>query len=376
MSELPAVPETVPERKKSSAAKIDAVQVLRGLAACGVMFSHIAEELLKKADGALPAVLPVIVAVGRGGVDVFFVISGFVMMYVSMGDFGSPDGPRRFVLKRVARVVPVYWFYTTLMLVIVLVAPGLVRAADRSPGYILASYFFFPVVQKTSGEMQPLLELGWTLNYEMYFYLIFAGALFLQRRAGIVVLALYFSAAVLVGAFLGPSAGALWYWTRPIILQFLAGAILAVLFFSGVRVPRYAALALSAGGLLWLIAFYDDGNVGLTTLSVTAICWVAAATLVKAKSSSVAGNSPLWRFLLLLGDASYSLYLVHMFVIRAVSHIVHSSSSIYLYAFPALVVPVSIICAIASYRYIEIPSNIWLRQRLLSLHWPTEKSLR
>ena len=98
----------------------------------------------------------------------FFVISGFVMVHASEPLFGRADGPRLFWLRRLIRIAPLYWAVTSLYLVLTLLLPDM-ATSHYSPGLIAASYLFFPFPRE-DGTMQPVVGLGWTLNYEMFFY--------------------------------------------------------------------------------------------------------------------------------------------------------------------------------------------------------------
>src|SRR5262245_32108194 len=113
-----------PERSTRS---LLSIQILRGLAALGVVLAHIF-------PGA---------AIGAAGVDLFFVISGFIMVYASDRLFGRRDAPRIFFLRRLARVVPLYWAVTAVLIAYPLLAGIDLAVVNLSPGVILASFVFF-----------------------------------------------------------------------------------------------------------------------------------------------------------------------------------------------------------------------------------------
>ena len=130
---------------------IQSVQALRALAALLVVFEHV--DMAK---------------VGAFGVDIFFVISGFVIAYVS-----RTDTPARFMLKRLFRIIPLYWSATVLVFLVACLAPWALKSTTNDLGDLIKSLLFIPYM-KDSGAVQPVLFLGWTLNYEMFFYAIFA----------------------------------------------------------------------------------------------------------------------------------------------------------------------------------------------------------
>ena len=118
------------------------------------------------------------------GVDIFFVISGFIMVYASSRWFGSAQSPRVFLAHRIARIVPLYWATTMLYLAVVLFAPALLNSEYLAPGFVISSFLFIPAA-RPDGLVQPLYSLGWTLNYEMFFYALFAIAIAFPRRRGV-----------------------------------------------------------------------------------------------------------------------------------------------------------------------------------------------
>ena len=130
-------------------------------AALLVVFVHL-DELLPRLG------LPLF---GGAGVDIFFVISGFIMVHTTMDR--DDVTPWSFMAGRISRIVPAYWVATFAVFGIALVAPSLLRTPHLPVGELLQSLAFIPFV-KDSGLTQPLLFVGWTLNYERFFYLVFA----------------------------------------------------------------------------------------------------------------------------------------------------------------------------------------------------------
>lgn len=319
--------------------RLDSLQVLRGVAALAVVVFHLGWT-----------------GIASFGVQLFFVISGFIICHAGMA---APD---RFLLKRLARVVPLYWLATLGVAAAALVLPALFPATDPTPANLLRSLFFIPY-QRADGEAFPLLFLGWTLNYEMAFYLIFAGCLLVSRKyAPWLALA---ALLVLMAArpMLAPFAFPFEFWTRPILFHFVTG-IMAWLWWSDrseslgklpISLAATAALALFAGfvsGLWqgWSAVLPVDALAGaLLLLSVLrldgALRWPA--------------------LVLLIGDASYSLYLLHPYAVEAIDRLVHPFGSDVAGIFwSATAVTSSIAIAIVSYRLVEAQSNRWLRRRL------------
>ncbi len=191
---------------------------------------------------------------------------------------------------------------------------------------IASSFGFLPFARPGDGQPRPLAAQGWTLNYEMFFYVIFA--LFVRFRQTVAVASV---AAVLVfivalGAIVQPTQTALAYWSDPIILEFAIGMGLAVARRRGIQLPRSFALALVALGLIAL-SFDIAGMEGFANLAVKTNgfprllgCGLPMAlvfgAIVLATPSFDTQSAPLAAFCL-LGDASYALYLFHPLVIVA-----------------------------------------------------------
>jgi len=246
------------------------------------------------------------------GVDVFFVISGFIMVYASRAMFASSGAQRTFLTRRMARIVPLYWTVTTLYLAVALASPALLNSEIIAPWPVIASYLFLPF-ERPDGLVQPVYSLGWTLNFEMYFYVLFALALVWPLRKAVPVLTAVLGALVVLGqAFRLPEPLA--FWTSPLILEFAFGIWLGLLKAEGFVLPRPVRAALAAGALGLLLVSGSTGLPRVLAYGLPAALLVAAAALGVEREKAMAWPA---RIGVALGDASYALYLVHPFVIRA-----------------------------------------------------------
>jgi peptidoglycan/LPS O-acetylase OafA/YrhL len=344
------------------------IQILRGLAALAVATQHAlhdAETLearLGRPFHALDA-LP-----WNAGVDVFFVISGLIMVHSSRGLAGTPGAGGEFLKRRLARIVPLYWAATSLYLAIALIAPTLLNREYLAPGYILASYLFVPAA-RPDGLVQPFYPLGWTLNFEMLFYAVFALAIGLPLRQAAALVLASLAGLVVAGQWLAPWPQPLAFWTDPIILEFAAGVGLGVLRAEGVRLPGWARGGLAIAGLLGfgLVAVAPDLLSGVPrTLAYggPALLLVAAAALGPAGEER---GGPSLRFGTVLGDSSYALYLLHPFAIRLAREVfwqtgfAHASGPL---LFVVVALLASIVGAILVFRFVERPlthrARAWL----------------
>jgi peptidoglycan/LPS O-acetylase OafA/YrhL len=305
--------------RSAVARTIVAVQALRAAAALSVAFVHIAHDAV--ANGADPSgaihwlikFMP-----WDAGVDIFFVISGFIIIHASAPLFGGKSGPVTFLRRRVTRIVPLYWLCTLAFLAVLWLGREAIHGDIGGLPYILASFLFIPW-PRPDGMMQPAFGLGWTLNYEMFFYVVLTPFLRLARHLAVPIAGLLLVLLVLAGAkfhFGNPQLG---FWSSPIILEFCAGMVLAQVCAAGVVLPRAARLVLP---ILALIILHVC--VGLAPAWRPLAYGIPAAALVAAAVLAPSGMaSRLGRLSLRLGDASYALYLIHPFIMRCLSVLWH-----------------------------------------------------
>ncbi|MGO4852939.1 acyltransferase family protein [Phaeovulum sp. W22_SRMD_FR3] len=253
---------------------------------------------------------------GNFGVDIFFVISGFIMVYTSEMKRQSAV---KFMLDRIARIVPNYWFFTLLMAAGALIAPSLLRNSEFGVTHLIMSMFFMPHVNPATLTYSPLLRLGWTLNMEMMFYALFAIGIAISFRRRVVIaagLVLAVFLASLAATLLFASAPApLQFWSQDILLEFILGMAAGKLFFHN-KLPVIPAPFAWALIVLSLVAAY-----GLTDLVVRTdlrgIFWgpLAVAIIVAGLSLEPKRAPNLFmRTAGAIGNASYSIYLSHIFV--------------------------------------------------------------
>jgi exopolysaccharide production protein ExoZ len=286
------------------------IQHLRAVAALSVLVFHVLLIWLPQYRAHY--------VVLSGGVDIFFVISGFVMWGVTAGREG---GSWSFFSKRLKRIVPLYWILTTVTLAMML-ARGFHRWTVRfDVVHVVTSYLFIPWRVKGEGNWVPLLLPGWTLNLEMMFYLIFALILFAPMR---------FRLPAVMGALVGlvvlgfiPHAGTsqLDFYTNPIILEFAMGVCLGAAVTAQRRAPAPIAAAAVFAGFGLFIATALTASVGDRGLMFgdRVLMWGIPAALLVSGCVFLEREIGPWLapLPLLLGDASYSIYLVHWITLSA-----------------------------------------------------------
>ena len=361
--------------------KLLGIQYLRAIAALMLVYYHLVGEI-----PAFTARFQFHTIIDSAhlwsGVCVFFVISGFVM-YVT----GRNLRPADFAWRRIARIVPLYWSITLAVCALALLDSHALHRTELTTDYAVKSLLFVPYANPgQGGQLFPLLVPGWTLNYEMAFYLVFALALFAPPKWSVWLIGAAISSSAVLG-FLYPQERmySLWgFYTSGIVLLFAAGVLLgAAYIWAGDRkldlhVPKWACGALLILSF-WLI-LADLPHFAIFQL-VGSIVIVGAVV-----SWEYQHGLPRWRVPLLLGDASYSIYLVHLVafgIVRAVWIHVHGENAL---AFAVLAVGSAITLALITYRLIERPSLTLLmgmaswrnerqKQRLLSASVAAGESL-
>ena len=204
-------------RTLPSKVDLPGIQILRGIAALAVVIHHALEESNAVSGRFSPDWLT---TTGAAGVDIFFVISGFIMLHVSFRDRRPPLRPGQFLLRRVTRIYPLYWL--TCLGVLLLFSVGLLQRQHWNLSDVISSFILVPSEKR-------LVGVSWTLVYEMYFYLIFAVTLLLESRKASAVLSTFCIIALgLGGAALGDTpTGA--FLTEPIALEKVGHGALVVL---------------------------------------------------------------------------------------------------------------------------------------------------
>ncbi|RFD26675.1 acyltransferase [Pseudomonas sp. GL93] len=276
------------------------VQLLRALAAWLVVGHHVMQLFFNfEAHNALEDLL---VEKGAAGVDVFFVISGLVIFLASADKALTPW---RFMLMRVARIAPAYWFYTLLLAVLVTAMPWMFPDVQLERGHVLLSMLFIPAQNPAGYGVYPLLDVGWTLNFEMLFYCLFAVALLVREAYRLwVVAALLYLLCYVIGPAFDLADG---FYRNDIVLEFLMGVAIGMLYRRGLcRARPWLALL---GVVAALAAIYHGADVPrvLEWGLPSAVLVISCVALEPYFHGS--------RLIKLLGDCSYSVYLLHVLVL-------------------------------------------------------------
>jgi exopolysaccharide production protein ExoZ len=276
-----------PARK--SPPELLSIQYLRAFAAIAVVLFHAAKMTRHSFEA------------GAAGVDVFFVISGFLMWTIGRRYEAMPFG---FLAKRAGRIVPLYWLLTLALAALALLVPPPFHGYGPKPSavHLLASLFFVP----ENGA--PVIVAGWTLNFEVFFYLLFALSLLLAARTRLFALTATLGGLFLLGQWFRPGSPILVVATSPLLLEFLGGVWLGKAWTEGIRLPAWAGAAAVIAGVTAIVAV---PRFGIYPETVRAYVWGLPALFVVGGALSLEPIVGV-RALKFLGDASYSIYLVHV----------------------------------------------------------------
>lgn len=318
-----------------------------------VVFVHIGVQLERLGYGTY--------AVGwlSSGVDIFFVISGFIM-WVSV-ERRQTMTAGEFMRARVVRIVPLYWLVSGLVVAICFTAPNLLHSTVLEWKHAVASFLFLPMRSPVmSHEFWPLLIPGWTLNYEMLFYILFALAIAGSggsARSRLALITLLIVGTVLAGFLLKGRIDAMHFYANPILFEFLAGIAVGILFMKGNIRQSWAWLVpivvgsflLRFGPGVWLAI--GGTNLIAATLIVSGALFLPAIPLPG---------------LAAVGDASYSLYLTHVITLAALGHVWPAGlTTLGPALFTLAGLALSITAALFCYRLFESPMTVALKRFLV-----------
>jgi exopolysaccharide production protein ExoZ len=307
--------------------KLVSIQYARALAALAVVLYH----ATARGDTWFQ--------VGSAGVDVFFVISGFIMWTVTERETKA----EAFLAHRLVRIAPLYWIAT------------LVAAASIRPDlvWLVASALFIPW-RAPDGAISPVLVQGWTLQYEMFFYLLFAIGLVLSRRLQLALVTTALLGLSCIGLAAPSQHPVVHTYTDPLLLEFLAGIWLAVIW-RGASLPRWVGPPLLTAAVLWFAV------IGVARLDPSGwarlFYWGVPASMLATGFLALEDRMPASRLGLALGDGSYSIYLFHGFI----------STVVWRLPLGPMRIPVAVIASAVGgwmiFRLIEAPMTRFLRER-------------
>ncbi|WAJ39786.1 acyltransferase [Pseudomonas sp. GOM7] len=325
------------------------VQALRALAAWVVVFHHVMQVFFNfKADSFIGRLFA---ERGAVGVDIFFVISGLV---IHLSSRGKAITPWRFMLNRVLRIVPAYWLYSLIAAAIIAFANPVMPVQEFDLHHLLLSLFFIPAENPGGFGLYPTLNVGWTLNYEMFFYLLFALAFCVPERLRLLCIA-----AMLVScALLARQPWVSDFYRNGIVYEFLFGMALGMAYERGwIRQGVWLPLLVIAASLLTIYHF--DNSMRLLHWGVPSALIVAACIAMEPWFKDN-------RLLSRMGDCSYSVYLLHV-IILSLGWYVQASLDLAPAVVIAVCIPLIAVAGWGSYEWIErrffVRAKAWVEAR-------------
>lgn len=291
------------------------------------------------------------------GVDLFFIMSGFMMCYISSI---KEQTPARFLLTRTQRLLPLYWFFTFLALFVYLYNPSLVNS---SGGYtdIVASFLILPT------EYKYLVQNGWTLRYELYFSLIFALFLMIKLKNSIklILMAVVFSIISMIGLVFDFQYYLVKYFFNIYMIEFALG-ILAFFLFN--KLNKLFSVLLVVLGFSMLI--YQNAHGDFISYFDRLYSKAFPMYLIFLGSVNLEDYFKLVKNLFFskllnkLSDASYSLFLSHPFTLTIAAKFCKKLDLLHPFIFFIVLMFTAITVALLVHRYIEMPINKFVKNRL------------
>ncbi|MEZ9768236.1 acyltransferase family protein [Vibrio breoganii] len=302
----------IKEMNGSAVNKIENVQILRGVAVLLVLVYHL-KAVNDKYFSSIS--LPNFFEMGSGGVDLFFVISGFIIIYITRNGISGNKGAIHFLLKRAVRVYPVYWVYSLSVLIVYLVQPSLVNSSQGGEVDLIRSFLLIP------HDTLPLLMVGWSLSYEIYFYILIFLAMLLfswdKYKYYFAIISLLVWGRVILSGGEGDVSES--FFLSLFIIEFVLGAFLGFLYVEhangkiSVTIVVLIIYLISAIVLIYNLYPYASNFKRVIYYGIPSFILLFYALFFKSIVPTLIGI-----VLRYIGNWSYSIYLSHILVINVV----------------------------------------------------------
>ncbi|TCT91864.1 peptidoglycan/LPS O-acetylase OafA/YrhL [Gibbsiella quercinecans] len=287
--------------------------------------------------------------IGYFGVDLFFIISGFIMCYTTYNKNIAFTG---FMFSRIRRILPLYWLMSFAALFIYLIKPGLVNSSGGVTS-IWASFSLIP-----NGDRY-LVSNGWTLSYEFWFYFIFGLALFFPKKYNLFIVGSLILCMMTIGNTVKPDNEFIKFITNNLLFEFLLGVIsFYILRCKKLSKGIYLFLILiSLLSLLYQNLYGVINNYfGRSFYAGIPMCMLFIGFVGLEKFFISQHTQKVFSFLEMLGNSSYSLYLSHGFVLSPIAIILNKFSiTNYSFLFSSILIFSAIVVGWLCYRFLEVP---------------------
>ena len=337
--------------------RIQNIQALRGIAVSSVVLMHL--MIMEKKFGGAQTLLSGTMIFRFFGVDLFFIMSGFLMVTITRGKFQDPVKALKFLYARLAKIYPIYWIFTSLVLIVYLIRPEWVNSYQGNQVHILSSFLLIPE------QTLPLIIVAWTLVHEMYFYIIFTIIILLVPEKYLKQSILLWGIFVLaINLLVGPVNPFIKVVSHPLTFEFIAGCLLAYIYHnSDIKIRKKILLPAAAFSVLLSLAgcfLYQSvtGEVELLSWWRILIFGVPALITVFCMIYAEKDGFTIHNIFYSIGNASYSIYLTHVLALSALGRVWG------MFAFEGIIdniimIPVSfalvLLTGFISYTYLEKP---------------------
>jgi len=340
--------------------RILSIQYLRAVAALLVVVAHAFLHPIDYVDVTYRRM-------GSFGVLLFFVISGFIMVYTT-GD--GRFRPGRFLRRRLERIVPLYWLVTIGVAILAVVAPSVLKNTTFSWEQLVKSLLFIPYLRE-NGETVPLMKLGWTLNYELFFYILFAACAPLTARMRVATVTAFFIALTVIGEVVHFTSAIPRFYTEELLLTFCVGMGIGLMYLHAAPIIRMTKLAplWAVTAAVFIALAYAMPPAQPLSWRTDALFTIASAALIM-MGLCLEERLPVSRTGLTLGDASYAMYLTHMYLVAGSIIVIRKllpPTDAWLEIVSSIVL--STLFAIPVHHYIERPISRRLHRFAPWAHW-------
>jgi exopolysaccharide production protein ExoZ len=343
--------------------KLNLLQVYRGIAAILVVMVHLT---IKSGENLNQVPFFNLFGAGWSGVDYFFALSGFIMVYVHGSAIGKKDQLKSFLVKRAVRIYPIYWIVTLIALFLFLVIPGFAHIQDLSWGYVIRSLLLIPQKDKS------ILEVAGTLMLEINFYLLFSIAIGLKPKHSVPILSGWLFVTILFYRHiikLPEDSFLLEIVFGNLNIELVLGCLAAYIvikYNNIISKYRWILFGIANLGYVILLILAAWGNIWIGRIHTFGL--LAAVLIIAATSIDLKDSPKIPYVLIFLGDASYSIYLTHLPVITASTKIMQKANlGKYFDAFfaPALLAVFAVVFGCIFYSLVEKPLIVFLRKNLV-----------
>ncbi|QDX16392.1 hypothetical protein C6W84_17024 (plasmid) [Acinetobacter baumannii] len=326
---------------------ISSIQFLRGIAALLVVLLHISSKNKQYDAGVIDWL-----HIGNSGVDLFFIISGFIMCYTT---YNKNINFSKFIILRFERILPLYWIFTLIALAIYTILPQHVNVTAQFTD-VFSSFFLLP----TNGEY--LVLTGWTLRYEFYFYFIFSLLLFFNSKKYWQLVIAILSIPT-IGLFVDKNTVWSSFLFDSLLIEFAFGIIAFYIVKSNILNKKLGYLLLTVGIISLIIGElnYTDDSKRFILYGIPMLFIFLGAVGLESVFKNKSGY--FIKFIEMLGNSSYSLYITHIFVLKPVAIVCHKLGINNSFIFLSILLVASIIFGLMTYYFLEKPIANYLHKR-------------